>query len=53
MQQMLNGETEAPDWRPCHHQGQHGGWNTCCSSSVSVEPQTKTEDCKEESSEPD
>ena len=50
---MLNGETEAPDWRPCHHQGQHGGWNTCCSSSVSVEPQTNPEDCKEESSEPE
>ena len=53
MQQLLNDESKVPDWRPCHHQGHHGGWNACCSSGVNKDPQTKTEGCKKESSEPD
>ena len=60
MKQVLAGGSEVPHWRRkhhgrFHHQGHHGGWNAWCPSGINVEidPQTKTEGCKKESSKPD
>ena len=46
---MLDGETELPDWCPCHHQHHHG----VCFSGVNKDSRTITEGCKKGSSEPD